>query len=60
MKDNLCAHCIHAVEVKYNGFFCDKTGYLENKSCKYDGCKNFKSDKFEYAEQKRPNVRTKE
>lgn len=45
MKNNLCAHCKNAVQVEYSGFFCDKTGYIENKSLT-EWCDNFKPDEF--------------
>lgn len=43
MKDSLCAHCLSCGEVKYGGFMCDNSGYLENKSVN-EGCKNFEND----------------
>lgn len=46
MKESLCAHCINCEEVKYDGFMCDCTGYIEDKSVE-DGCDNFKDDGFD-------------
>lgn len=45
MDNSLCAHCTHCDEVKYDGFMCDKTGYVENKEIE-DDCKYFESDAF--------------
>ena len=45
MKDNLCAHCIHAVQVAYSGFLFDETGYTENKSIK-ENCGHFQPDEL--------------
>lgn len=39
MKNSKCAHCVHCNEVKYGGFYCDKSGYIEDKriddKCRY-------------------------
>ena len=43
MKDYKCAHCAHCNEIKYGGFFCDKTGYLEHKRIE-DNCPDFEAD----------------
>lgn len=43
MKDNLCAHCMHAVQVAYCGFFCEETGYTENKTVT-ERCDTFEPD----------------
>lgn len=43
MKDYKCAHCAHCNEIKYDGFFCDKTGYLEHKRIE-DNCPDFEAD----------------
>lgn len=43
MKDYKCAHCAHCNEIKYGGFFCDMTGYLENKRIE-DDCSDFSAD----------------
>lgn len=43
MKDYKCAHCAHCNEIKYDGFFCDKTGYLEHKRIE-DDCPDFEAD----------------
>lgn len=48
MKQSLCAHCKNCEEVKYDGFMCDCTGYIEYKSVE-DGCDNFKDDSFDLA-----------
>lgn len=45
MKDYKCAHCAHCNEIKYDGFFCDKTGYLEHKRIE-DKCNDFEADEF--------------
>ena len=43
MKNYMCAHCKHCNEIKYDGFFCDETGYIESKT--FDkGCDKFESD----------------
>lgn len=46
MKDYKCAHCAHCNEIKYDGFFCDKTGYLEHKRIE-DDCPDFEADTIE-------------
>lgn len=46
MKKSLCAHCRNCEEVKYDGFLCDCTGYIEDKRVE-DGCANFKDDGFD-------------
>lgn len=46
MKDNLCAHCIHALNVSYGGFFCEETGYTENKTVT-ERCDTFEPDEPE-------------
>ena len=43
MKDYKCARCAHCNEIKYGGFFCDKTGYLEHKRIE-DDCPGFEAD----------------
>lgn len=43
MKYYKCAHCVHCNEVKYDGFFCEKTGYLERKRI-VDKCRYFEVD----------------
>lgn len=43
MKNNLCAHCLHAAQVAYGGFLCEETGYIENKILK-ECCKTFDPD----------------
>ena len=43
MKDYKCAHCAHCNEIKYGGFFCDETGYLEHKRIE-DNCPDFEAD----------------
>ncbi len=43
MKDYKCAHCAHCNEIKYDGFFCDKTGYVEDKLIE-DDCPDFEAD----------------
>ena len=43
MKDSLCAHCAHTDQVAYSGFFCDETGYCENKTVA-EGCEAFEPD----------------
>lgn len=48
MNESLCAHCKNCEEVKYDGFLCDCTGYIEDKSVE-DGCDNFKDDGFDCA-----------
>lgn len=45
MKESLCAHCKNCEEIKYDGFFCDCTGYIEDKSVE-DGCAMFEDDGF--------------
>ena len=46
MKNYMCAHCKHCNEIKYDGFFCDETGYIESKT--FDkGCDKFESDSVE-------------
>lgn len=47
MKDSKCAHCEHCNEVKYGGFFCDLTGYLEDKRIE-DNCPNFEEDTIKH------------
>jgi DNA-directed RNA polymerase subunit RPC12/RpoP len=46
MKDYKCAHCAHCNKIKYDGFFCDKTGYLEHKRIE-DKCNDFEADTIE-------------
>lgn len=43
MIDILCSHCDNCGEVKYDGFLCDITGYLE---CKYteEGCPHYREE----------------
>ena len=43
MKDSLCAHCAHTEQVAYSGFFCNETGYCENKTVA-EGCQAFEPD----------------
>ena len=43
MKESLCAHCKNCVEVKYHGFLCDRTGYIEDKTTS-TGCVMFEDD----------------
>ena len=43
MKDSLCAHCKHTEQVAYSGFFCNETGYCENKTVA-EGCQAFEPD----------------
>lgn len=43
MLNILCSHCLNCGEVKYDGFYCDITGYLETKTTA-EGCKDFKSE----------------
>ena len=45
MNESLCAHCKNCEEVKYDGFFCDCTGYIEDKTLS-DGCVMFEDDGF--------------
>ena len=45
MKNYKCAHCAHCNEIKYGGFFCDKTGCLECKRVE-DKCRYFKPDRM--------------
>lgn len=47
MNNCLCSHCANCGEVKYDGFLCDETGYLENKSVS-EGCQFFKEENFTY------------
>ena len=47
MEQSLCAHCLNCGEIKYDGFFCDITGYLEDKSIS-EGCPNFKDDSDQF------------
>jgi len=54
MEESLCAHCKNCEEIKYDGFLCDVSGYIEDKSVE-DGCDNFKDDGFDRAKyQKKP------
>lgn len=53
MEQSLCAHCLNCGEIKYDGFFCDITGYLADKDTS-EGCIHFKDD----AEQFKKNVKT--
>ena len=54
MEESLCAHCKNCEEIKYDGFLCDISGYIEDKSVE-DGCGNFKDDGFDRAKyQKKP------
>lgn len=49
MKESLCAHCIHCCEIKYDGFMCDITGYLEDKTVlDGDGCDAFEDDRVSF------------
>lgn len=43
MKDYKCALCANCGEIKYDGFFCDKTGYVECKLIE-DECPDFEAD----------------
>ena len=45
MNKSLCAHCKNCEEVKYDGFLCDCTGYLEDKTTS-TGCVMFEDDGF--------------
>lgn len=45
MKKSLCAHCKNCEEVKYDGFMCDCTGYIEDKTTS-TGCAMFEDDGF--------------
>ncbi len=45
MKKSLCAHCMNCEEVKYDGFMCDCTGYIEDKTIS-TGCAMFEDDGF--------------
>lgn len=45
MKESLCAHCKNCKEVKYDGFLCDCTGYIEDKTTS-TGCAMFEDDGF--------------
>lgn len=47
MINSLCAHCLNCQEIKYDGFLCDETGYIEDKDISED-CENFKSDESEF------------
>ena len=47
MKESLCAHCNNCGEVKYDGFLCDCTGYIENQTTS-TGCDMFEDDGFVY------------
>lgn len=51
MINSLCAHCLNCEEVKYDGFFCNETGYIEDKYIE-EGCENFKSDEIEFFKKK--------
>lgn len=49
MKKSLCAHCTHCCEIKYDGFMCDITGYLEDKTTlDGDGCDAFEDDRVSF------------
>jgi hypothetical protein len=43
MKNSLCARYLNRSEIKYDGFFCDETGYIESKDFS-DECKMFRDD----------------
>ena len=43
MDNSLCAHCQKCGEVKYDGFLCDETGYIESKTIS-TGCHHFIDD----------------
>lgn len=45
MRDSLCAHCANCEEIKYDGFMCDKTGYIEDMQID-ETCKYFEPDEF--------------
>ena len=45
MNESLCAHCKNCEEVKYDGFMCDCTGYIEDKTTS-TGCAMFEDDGF--------------
>lgn len=45
MNESLCAHCKNCEEVKYDGFLCDCTGYIEDKTTS-TGCVMFEDDGF--------------
>lgn len=45
MNKSLCAHCKNCEEVKYDGFMCDCTGYIEDKTT-LTGCDMFEDDGF--------------
>jgi len=51
MKNSLCAHCLNCSEIKYDGFFCDETGYTESKDIS-DGCEMFKDDSVKFFAEK--------
>lgn len=55
MKNSLCAHCLNCSEIKYDGFFCDETGYIESKDFS-DGCKMFRDDSIEFFAEKLANT----
>lgn len=59
MNNSLCAHCVHCDEIKYDGFMCDNTGYLENKSV-CEGCKDFRPDTFTGLVKKCDNAKLKQ
>lgn len=52
MEKSLCAHCLNCSEIRYDGFMCDCTGYIEDKSV-HDTCDNFTCD----AEQFNDNIK---
>ena len=45
MNKSLCAHCKNCEDVKYDGFLCDCTGYIEYKKTS-TGCAMFEDDGF--------------
>lgn len=52
MEKSLCAHCANCCEVKYGGFLCDETGYIEDKTLS-TGCVMFKDDGFNETDTKK-------
>lgn len=45
MEKSLCAHCKNCEEIKYDGFLCDCTGYIEDKATS-TVCSMFEDDGF--------------
>lgn len=46
MNVYLCTHCKHCVDIKYNAFLCEETGYLERKPIE-EGCEHYERDDIE-------------